>query len=293
MVSPGMEAVLEGGGAQRYDLFRRAYAAWPAFAAGLNLPLTAHGAGAVQLGDTAGLAHRLEALGVEARPVGPAQVRALQPLYGGQAGGLLTPADGRLDPVSTLEALARTVLDSGGALVAEPLAPGPAPGGFDRLVLAAGYDALRWKAVAPEVAALAPIKGHILHYALADPGGATLRGADGYLAPQAGGFAFGATMEAGRADRTVDPEIAARLHAAAVSLAPALAHAARVARAGVRAATPDGLPLVGASVGGAILAVGARRNGWLLAPLVVEAVLAALAGDTPWPAFDPARFSRT
>jgi glycine oxidase len=48
----------------------------------------------------------------------------------------------------------------------------------------------------------------------------------------------------------------------------------------VRASAPDGLPLVGrAGAGGPILAVGARRNGWLLAPLVAELVLKAAAGE--------------
>jgi glycine oxidase len=64
--------------------------------------------------------------------------------------------------------------------------------------------------------------------------------------------------------------------------------------AGVRAATPDGLPLVGPSAApGVLLAVGARRNGWLLAPLVAKVVAAYVTGrDTGRYAaqFDPRRF---
>jgi glycine oxidase len=45
-----------------------------------------------------------------------------------------------------------------------------------------------------------------------------------------------------------------------------------------------------------MLAVGARRNGWLLAPLVADLVAAYLKGDNPGPdaaPLDARRFSRT
>ncbi|HYE45155.1 MAG TPA: FAD-dependent oxidoreductase, partial [Caulobacter sp.] len=55
-------------------------------------------------------------------------------------------------------------------------------------------------------------------------------------------------------------------------------------RTGIRGATPDGLPLVGPSVRpGVWLAMGARRNGWLLAPLVAAMTRAYLAGEDPGP----------
>jgi glycine oxidase len=53
------------------------------------------------------------------------------------------------------------------------------------------------------------------------------------------------------------------------------------------------LPLVGAShTPGVVLAVGARRNGWLLAPLIAAAVARCAAGADPvWPdpLFSPSR----
>jgi glycine oxidase len=65
---------------------------------------------------------------------------------------------------------------------------------------------------------------------------------------------------------------------------------------GVRASTVDGLPLVGWSDRpGVMLAVGARRNGWLLAPLVAGLVAAYLTGKDPGPdaaQFDARRFDR-
>lgn len=293
MLSPALETVLEGGDAARYALFHQAYAGWPGFASAIRLPLPDHHAGAVQLSRPAmlgRLAARLGALGVAPRPLTAAEVRAAQPLYGGELDGLHVAADGRLDPAPALQALARALVDGGGQLIAERLAPRATPRGFDRLVIAAGDEARAWAEVAPEAAALFPIKGHILHYASPRRGGPALRSDDGYLVPQGGGLAFGATMEGGRADRAVDAEIAAALHRRAVALAPGLEATPRVARAGVRAATRDGLPLVGASSSGPILAVGARRNGWLLAPLVAEAALQALEGAPSWAAFDPARF---
>jgi len=63
---------------------------------------------------------------------------------------------------------------------------------------------------------------------------------------------------------------------------------------GVRAATPDGLPIVGLSkTQKVILVTGARRNGWLLAPLVAQVVAACVTGGEAGPyarRFDPGRF---
>ncbi|HEV7384096.1 MAG TPA: FAD-dependent oxidoreductase, partial [Phenylobacterium sp.] len=78
-------------------------------------------------------------------------------------------------------------------------------------------------------------------------------------------------------------------------LYPGLAGATFAASAGIRAATADGLPLVGPSQAPkVILAVGARRNGWLLAPLVAEVVTACATGRDAGPyagRLDPARFA--
>jgi glycine oxidase len=69
-----------------------------------------------------------------------------------------------------------------------------------------------------------------------------------------------------------------------------LAGAEFTAAAGVRYGLPDALPLVGASsTPGVFLALGARRNGWLLAPLIAEALLEAISGDEAG-AFAPRRF---
>jgi glycine oxidase len=101
-------------------------------------------------------------------------------------------------------------------------------------------------------------------------------------------------MEAGRSDADIDPAALAPLIAAAKRLFPGLTDAGLTASAGVRAATPDGLPMVGLSrMPGVILATGARRNGWLLAPLVAQIVTACVTGHDSGPyaaRLDPARF---
>ena len=90
-------------------------------------------------------------------------------------------------------------------------------------------------------------------------------------------------METGVSDAAVDAAVARRLLEAAAPLAALLGDPARwKAAAGVRAATADGLPLVGVgAAANVILAVGARRNGWLLAPLIAHVVLDAVEGRAP------------
>jgi glycine oxidase len=104
-----------------------------------------------------------------------------------------------------------------------------------------------------------------------------------YLSPAAHA-ALGATMEFDRDDRVAEAEKTAPLLAAAQALRPELAMATALIEVGVRASTVDGLPLVGWSAKpGVMLAVGARRNGWLLAPLVAGLVAAYLTGKDPGP----------
>jgi glycine oxidase len=101
-------------------------------------------------------------------------------------------------------------------------------------------------------------------------------------------------MQAGIEDRAVEPEQVAPLQAAGARLFPQLAGARFAAETGVRAATPDGLPLVGRGRHhGVLLAAGARRNGWLLAPLVARLIVACVTEGEAGPyaeRLSPARF---
>jgi glycine oxidase len=151
-------------------------------------------------------------------------------------------------------------------------------------------------ALAPELALLSPIKGQILWRADPAPPSRVIRTPGAYLLGSGGGLLAGATMEAGRADLAADLKAQASLRGALAGVIPGLPPEGWETRVGVRAASPDGLPLAGASVRpGVFLAVGARRNGWLLAPLVAEIVTAAVTGEDGgrWaPRLDPSRFAK-
>jgi glycine oxidase len=163
----------------------------------------------------------------------------------------------------------------------------------DWLVIATGADP-GLADLAPELAGLTPIKGQILRFSDVRGGRISLRGEGCYAVPGVDGLAVGATMEPGRRDTTPDPAALAPLAVAAGRLFPSLAGVTFGVSVGVRAATADGLPMVGLSrTPGVILAVGARRNGWLLAPLVAEVVTACVTGRDAGPygrRLDPGRF---
>jgi glycine oxidase len=161
----------------------------------------------------------------------------------------------------------------------------------DRLVVATGASR-SLIATAPELDSISPIKGHILRAAEVRLSGPVVRFAGGYVCPSSAGAVVGATMEAGRADTAVEPTIVRRLQGLAADVIPAIADVSVTAQAGVRAGTPDNLPMVGPSANAGVwLAVGVRRNGWLLAPLVARTIARSLVGEATDPDFAPGRFA--
>jgi glycine oxidase len=129
-----------------------------------------------------------------------------------------------------------------------------------------------------------PVKGQML--ALRPRGAVprhTLYGAAGYLVPKADGTLFvGATVERAGFDRRVTAAGVAELLALVPALAPSLADATFVrAWAGLRPATPDHQPILGAVPGveGVTLATGHYRNGILLAPITGEMVAQVVQGQ--------------
>jgi len=111
-----------------------------------------------------------------------------------------------------------------------------------------------------------------------------LRASGVYLVPRCDGrLLVGATEERVGFDRRVTSAGVCGLLAAATDLVPALADASFAgAVAGLRPATPDGLPLVGpAGPEGLLLAVGHSRNGILLAPVTGELVAGLVCGKAP------------
>lgn len=278
MLAPACEAVLDPLVRAHLDILTAARDLWPALA--LRAGIELDGAGALALGDRSRL-DRLEAvfadLGLDARRMTPSELAAAAPGVVAE-GGLLTVDDWRLDARQALQALARAAAAAGVVVRRESLdRTSPA----DLRVVAVGA-ARDLSDLAPELATVTPIKGHILRAPGLAYAGPVLRGEGAYVAPGAQGVIVGATMEAGVADRLVDAEQVARLRAAAAAFLPAVAQAEVLATTGVRGAAPDGLPLVGASQApGVLLAVAARRNGWLLAPLIARIVAAQALGREP------------
>jgi glycine oxidase len=309
MLAPAFEALLDPLDAGRFPLLAAARDLWPGFAGGLAAAMDLRRDGALWLpppDGAPGAAERcrrdLASLGA-AVELWPDPHRRVPGLAEGFGPVVFTPEDWRLAPGPALAALQAAARDFGARIA------GAAVTGFeagrvalstgetvdaDVLVVATGAEGAN---LAPELAALSPIKGQVLRFpgAAVAPGTPVLRGEAGYLAGGVDGLCVGATMEPGRADRAIDPMVTERQRTLAVSLWPALSEAEAAPAAGVRAASPDGLPLVGPSArSGVLVAAGARRNGWLLAPLVASLVGAYAAGDDPGPcarAMDARRFS--
>ena len=308
MLAPAFEALLDETSAGHFPLLAEARDLWPGFIDEAAVGLQRSGAAWLALDDdppdaVMSLFARLRALGAPAEAWSARVAAARLPGLGpGVGAGVFTPADWRLSPSRALDALRAAAVDAGATMVRAEVTsftPGRArlaDGGdlaADVVVVATGATGVR---LAPELAVLSPIKGHILRYAAAaDGGGPTLRCRLGYASGGPDGLMIGATMEAGRADRAIDPAQVEGLRALAATLRPALADAPMTAAAGVRAASPDGLPLVGPSAAaGVFVAAGARRNGWLLAPLVARLAGAYLAKGEPGPyadLLDPRRFA--
>jgi glycine oxidase len=168
----------------------------------------------------------------------------------------------------------------------------------DAVVLAAGS----WSgtvAIDPAPAApVKPIRGQLLHLALERPPATrVLWGANCYLVPwEDGSVLVGATAEdVGFDERSTDAGVQG-LMAAARELLPAVSTARLEAvRVGLRPATSDELPIIGASnhVRGVYYATGHFRNGVLLAPLTAAAMADLVLEGREWPELSvtrPARF---
>ena len=114
-----------------------------------------------------------------------------------------------------------------------------------RIVLAAGA----WSAAIdglPRRIPVRPLKGQMLAVA-GPPLRHAVMGDDVYLVPRDGEIAIGATVEEAGFDVTIDPNAIERLRQAAIRVCPALRDAAVLRTwAGIRPATPDMLPILGA-----------------------------------------------
>lgn len=130
-----------------------------------------------------------------------------------------------------------------------------------------------------------PVRGQLVELVLTGPPLPTIiESEEVYLVPRAdGSLVAGATAErVGFEKRTTAGAVAGLIEAAA-RLVPSVGSAHFLgAWAGLRPATPDGLPLLGPSpIPGLHLATGHFRNGVLLAPVTARLLADCLAGRTP------------
>jgi glycine oxidase len=167
----------------------------------------------------------------------------------------------------------------------------------DAFVLAMGAWSSRIEGLPPgAVPHIAPVKGEIA--VLAPPPGVALPnhvvwGNGVYLVPRGRRLIVGATMEEAGFDTSMTQAALRWLYRQSTGLMPSLKDW-RLAEhwAGLRPASPDGLPLLGpAAVDGLYVASGQFRNGILFAPAVAEVLSRLILERTPVdPAFDPRRF---
>lgn len=285
MLAPAFEALLDPPSQGHFALLSAARALWPPFADSLGLTLERDGA--IWAGsDPLGVEARLTAMGARARRLSALEAGAAVPGLNAVGETVFTPEDWRIDSSDGLLAL-RAATAAAGVRFFETAVMDFTKGqaglvdgqrlAADRLVVATG--AAR-SDLAPEIAGLTPVKGHILRTAAGPRTGPVVRAERIYVRPHRSGAIAGASMQEGRTDLDIDREVVAELSDRAAALFPCLHNAPHHVGVGIRATTQDGLPLVGRSrEPGVLLAAGARRNGWLLAPQVGQAVAAAAFSD--------------
>lgn len=273
-----------------------------------------------QLAEAHQRAARLAARGYDAEAVGAARLRTLEPeLRAGLCGGVLVRADSVVYPPAVADFLARRLAALGGALYLGQRVAAVGHGGLTlsdgrrmdagQVVVAAGAEVA---ALLPEV----PVFGRKGHLAITDryPGrlahqvvsmdyGQAAAGEDALavaanVQPRASGqWLVGSCRQDRQHDTKVDPAVLARVLRSAIALLPCLAQMQIVrAWSGMRPASPDGLPLIGAHPGrsGVWLACGHEGLGvttaFASAQLLADQILGRPACIDPAP-YAPARFA--
>ena len=207
MLAPAFEALLDPPMAGRFGLLKRARSLWPEFIGddenGRSLLRRSGAAWVDRPGATpmrGAHAAALAAMGATIAPYsGP----------GGPGTGVSTSDDWLIEPHAALARFLKDLIGLGGRRVVARVAAFEAGRirltngesfAAERLVIATGAER---SPLAPELAALTPIKGQILHFpaAAAGCGGPVIRCVGGYAAPGLAGLKVGATMEVGLTDR--------------------------------------------------------------------------------------------
>jgi glycine oxidase len=254
------------------------------------------------------LRRRAAAAGVPTTWLGPEAAKTAHPALGAIAGALLTPAHGYVAAPQLAAALARAAERHGTifrrAAVQRIFRLGSSfrvittDGECDAttVVIAAGawtnnIDGIR-------TPPLRPVRGQLLHLGWrGDPLSTIVWGPECYIVPRADGtLLVGATVEdVGFDERTTAKGVRDLLDAACLLLPAARDATFLEARAGLRPATPDELPVLGSDsdTPAIVHASGHYRNGVLLAPITAKVIgdlIVEGKRDSCLDAFGPGRF---
>ena len=185
-------------------------------------------------------------------------------------------------------------------MVTQTIYTGATPGPYEREVSQQIVDqVIRPTGLLDPVVEIRPVKGQVLELRgdPADPVcGRILASERVYVVPRRDGrLIIGATSEEMGFDTTVTAGGVHELLREAYRLLPDIAELEFIeATAGLRPATPDNIPVVGATgVEGLLMATGHYRNGILLAPLTARTIADLSEGATvtgPMTGADPSRF---
>ncbi|WP_026061017.1 MULTISPECIES: glycine oxidase ThiO [Rhodococcus] len=220
--------------------------------------------------------------GHEMRLLSRAEIREFEPSLGPKVRlGLLAPTESSVDNRALVDAL-RVAATGAGVRFSDAAVHDLADLPDDQVVLAAGSASVRLWPGLP----VRPVKGEILRLRVR-PGAtpppqrivrASVHGRPAYLVPRHDGLVVGATQYEA-SDTQVTVAGVRDLIADAERIFPALGeYELFEASAGLRPMTPDNLPLIGRLSDRVVAATGHGRNGVLLTPLTVDAVLAELGG---------------
>jgi glycine oxidase len=255
--------------------------------------------------------HRGHGLAVE--ELGPEEVREAEPnLNPAVLRALYFTGDHRVDNVRLTKALAASAVSRGvsilsgrpvGSLVVEHGRVAGVRAGSETFRAPVVLNAMgAWAGLLggdPSPPPVEPVRGQMVAFDLSPP---LLRHVvycgHGYLVPRGDGrLLAGSTMERAGFDKSVTADGLRAVLASALEIAPVLGDV-RIAEtwAGLRPATPDGLPVLGpGALPGLVHAGGLYRNGILMGPLVGELAAEIVLGRSPRmdvAAFSPARFRK-
>ena len=256
------------------------------------------------------MADRLGALNIACEVLGAAGVRELEPQIDDEmVGGLLVPGHGYVAAGDLVRAMCAAVATRGVRLDGDRvLRIGAQASGLrietqgetiqaPAVVVAAGSWTSRVVVEGDQVLPVRPVRGQLVHLDWPTaPLGRIVWGPECYLVPwTTGALLVGATVEeAGFDERATTAGVRDLLEAACDLLPRAWQAGFSGVRVGLRPATPDGLPVIGASrrVAGVYYATGHYRNGVLLAPVTALLVADLVLGQPPDSALDAFRADR-